>query len=54
MKIGELLKEYRYSKRIPIRKLAKELGVNISTLSRIENGKVSNARSLSKILRWML
>lgn len=36
-----------------IRETAKEIGVSTATLSRIENGKLPDLRTFSKICKWM-
>ena len=54
MKLGELIKEYRYATRTGIRDLAREIGVSHSTLSRFERGYSIDSDTLKKILLWVL
>jgi transcriptional regulator with XRE-family HTH domain len=53
MKLGDVLRAYRYD-RCNVRELAKEIGVPVSTLSRVENGHACDSRTLARILLWML
>ncbi len=54
MKIGEVLKEWRYGERMGIREAAGVIGISHSTLSRIENGKPMDGDTLAKILTWLM
>ena len=51
--IGSLLKEKRDSKNQGIREASKEIGISSATLSRIENGKLPDLESFSKICKWL-
>lgn len=53
-KLATLLRLYRDIEGTNIRDFASELGVSVSTLSRIENGKEMNAKNLAKVLKWLL
>lgn len=53
MKIGIVLKSWRESQKMGIRKAAKILQVSHGTLSRIERGKNVDGRTLTKILSWL-
>jgi len=50
MLIGELIREWRYAKRISIREAGKTLNIPYSTLSRIENDKPADGRTIVKLL----
>ncbi len=54
IKIGLMFKIYRRHYFIPIRELAKDLGVSPATLSRFENGGNIDGKTLSKILKYLL
>jgi transcriptional regulator with XRE-family HTH domain len=54
MKLGEVISRWRKMSDIPIRDAAKDIGVSAPTLSRIENGKPSDGRSLARILTWLM
>lgn len=49
--IGPLLKKQRNNK--GIREVATEIGISSATLSRIENGKLPDLESFSKICKWL-
>jgi transcriptional regulator with XRE-family HTH domain len=49
--IGTLVKDRRGSK--GIREVAKEVGISSATLSRIENGKLPDIDTFSKICKWL-
>lgn len=50
-KVGPLLRERRGS--MGIREAAREIGISSATLSRVENGKLPDLESFSKICRWL-
>lgn len=52
--ISEMLKLYRNTHGVSIRECSKEIGVSTATLSRIENGKDCDMKSLFKLLEWMM
>lgn len=52
--ISVLLKSWRAMCRYSIRDAARVIGVNISTLSRIENGKPMSVESFRKVMNWLL
>jgi len=54
MRLCEILKQYRWAKRIDGRELAQELGFSASTLSRIEHGETPSGANLAKILLWLM
>lgn len=49
--LGRLLQERRGSS--GVRKTAEEIGISPSTLSRIENGKLPDLDTFSKVCRWL-
>jgi len=49
--IGHLVREKRGNN--GIREIAKDIGVSSATLSRIENGKLPDLGTFSKICRWL-
>jgi transcriptional regulator with XRE-family HTH domain len=53
MNIGELLKNWRETKKINIRKMAKKIGISISILSRVENGEKVGSGTLIKLIDWI-
>lgn len=53
MKLGYLVKLYRTIENITVRDLAAEIGTSASTISRVENGKDPDAKTLMKILEWL-
>lgn len=48
------LKRYRQMGEISQRDLCKQIGLNVSTYHRFENGEQCSAENLAKILRWLL
>jgi len=51
--LGEVLKRWRMVGDVDIRTLSGIIGISPATLSRIENGKDCDAKTLVKILRWL-
>lgn len=49
--IGRLLREKRGDR--GIREVASEIGVSSATLSRVENGKLPDLETFSKICKWL-
>ena len=49
--IGQLLRERRGNG--GIREVAREIGISPATLSRVENGKLPDLETFSKICRWL-
>lgn len=54
MKLGKVLKKYRLMCEMDLRTLAKEIGIGHVTLMRIEMGHVCDAKTLIKILDWLM
>ena len=54
MKIGEMIDAYMWKHKQSLRATAREIGVSVSTLSRITNGKDCDMKSLTLILVWMM
>lgn len=54
MRIGQIIAAWRAAERIGVRGAAKQIGIGSSILSRVENGENCDARSLAKILAWVL
>ena len=50
MLIGEIIREWRYAKRISIREAGKILNIPFTTLSRIENDKPADGKTIVKLL----
>lgn len=51
--IGSLLREKRSKGNQGIRDAATKIGISSATLSRVENGKLPDLESFSKICRWL-
>ena len=49
--IGQLLRERRGNG--GIREIAREIGISPATLSRVENGKLPDLETFSKVCRWL-
>ena len=54
MKLGQVLKEYRWALRKNVRDMAKELGISHATLSRIERGENMDGVTLARIISWLI
>lgn len=55
MRLGKLLRLYRLLEGArTTRQLADEIGIGASTISRIENGKPCDMRSLGKLITWLI
>ena len=54
MKIGELIKAWRWREEISIREAAEQIGISHATLSRIERGHPMTGEHLAILLRWAL
>ena len=54
MRLGKVLKSYRYFNGLSVRALAKNIGISYSSLNRIENGSECDSYILAKILVWLL
>lgn len=54
MRLGKILKTMRAMEDIGVREQAKKIGISFPTLSRIENGKDADARSVVKLLVYLL
>ena len=54
MKIGELLRIRRKLEKQGLREAAKEMGIKFTTLSRIENNKNVDGKTMIKLLIWLL
>jgi transcriptional regulator with XRE-family HTH domain len=52
--IAKMLWSYRTLERMGVRELAKEAGISAATLSRIENGHMMDAKTLTTLTVWML
>jgi transcriptional regulator with XRE-family HTH domain len=52
--LGVVLKAWRDQNGINIRDAAKIIGTSSATLSRIENGKNTDANTLVRVLDWLL
>ena len=54
MKLGDVLKTWRRVSELNIRDAAREIGIGVSTLSRIENGERMDGVTLSRLLTWLM
>ena len=51
--LGVVLRAWRVSQRMGVREAAKAIGISHSTLSRVENGKPTDGRTLWQIMIWL-
>ncbi len=54
MRLGMILLEWRTVNKLSVRAAAKELGLHYATLNRFERGENPDARTLAKVIFWML
>ena len=54
LRLSEVIREYRWAKRIAVKDIAAAIGVSSATINRIENGDMPSGQTLSRILRWLL
>lgn len=54
MKIGRILKLRRSILNQGVRELSKQIGISSATLSRIENGKDIDGKTMLKIIVWLM
>ena len=54
VRLCEVLRQYRWATKQQGKVLAEEIGIDPSTLSRFEHGRMPDATHLAQILRWLL
>lgn len=54
MRIGSILRDYCYFKRISGRQLAEQTGLSVSTVSRFLNGKSLDMTDFAKLMIWLI
>jgi len=54
MRLGEVIRKFRVMSELSQRDLAKQIGLNVSTLCRIENGEGMDGKTLAKVLLWLM
>jgi len=54
MRLGLVLRKWRYAHEMPLRDLAKQMHISAATLLRIEQGQGCDATTLMKILNWLV
>ena len=54
MRLGEVLKRYRQFRDLGVREMGKEIGLSAATMCRVERGHECDARTLLRIMNWML
>lgn len=52
--LGQALSAYQQKYDVEGKALAKEIGINESTLTRVKQGKMPDAEGLAKIVLWMV
>ncbi len=53
-KLGQMIRLWRDKNRYGTREAAKMIGITSSTLNRIEHGEEMNAKTLIKIIVWLM
>jgi transcriptional regulator with XRE-family HTH domain len=54
MRLGEMLRLWRTVRNLDQRTVAKEIGISAATLCRAEQGKAFDARSMARVIAWMI
>lgn len=54
MRLGLVLRKWRYAHEMPLRDLAKQMGTSAATLMRIEQGRGCDAATLMKVFNWLM
>jgi DNA-binding XRE family transcriptional regulator len=54
LRLGELIRKWRFHTERDLGSVAKEIGISYSTLRRVEKGEQCDSRSLSRIIAWLL
>jgi len=52
--LGHVLRAWRMENSLGVRAAAKIIGTSHATLSRLENGKTCDAKTLAAVLFWLL
>ena len=52
--LGEVIAGWRRDRRMGIREAAKLIGISHATLSRVENGKPADGKTIVRLLDWLL
>jgi transcriptional regulator with XRE-family HTH domain len=53
MRIGRMIRLYRATVDTPLRRIADDIGISASTLSRIEKGAAIDMVSFGKLIAWL-
>lgn len=54
MKINKIIRKWRVMSELPVREVAKEIGISPATFSRFERGEDTTGETLAAIMRWLL
>ncbi len=54
MKIGAVIRKWRNASDVPLRELADEIGIPLSTLARVETGEECSGDTLAQIIVWLV
>lgn len=54
MRLGLVLRKWRYSHEMPLRELGKQMGISAATLLRIEQGHDCDSKTLMKVFNWLM
>ena len=53
MRIGNVIKKYRYHEELTLRALGKEIGVSARSVMRLEQGYEIKIKTMMKIMKWL-
>lgn len=54
MKLGQVVKKWRLMSELDLREAAKQMHIGHTTLLRLENGKMPDAKTLITLIHWLL
>ena len=53
MRLGDVIRSYRIHRERTLVEVAREIGISVCTLQRVEVGKKTTADTVASILRWL-
>jgi len=54
MQLGDVLRDWRWARKLTVQEAAKMIGLSAATYNRIERGENMDGAVLAKILTWLL
>lgn len=54
MRLGLLIRRWRATSDLPVRSVARQIGISTSTLSRIERGEKCDGETMARVVWWAI